>query len=306
MRNTFIRCLADYARDDEKVILITADLGYSVLEEFEREFPKRFYNVGIAEQNAVSVAAGLAMSGKTVFVYSIVPFITMRCFEQVRVDLAYQQTNVKLVGVGGGLSYGPAGATHHSIEDIAIMRSLPNMKVVCPGDPHEVEALLPQIARDPGPVYIRLGKNGEPRLHPPGKAIPIGKAVNMRDLGADFAMLTTSNMLEQSIDVVDRLAEKGLRGSLYSVPTVKPLDTELLKTLVEKKLPIFTLEEHSRIGGLGGAVAEAVSGMKTPVRVVRIGLPDAYSHYVGSQTFLRGKLGIDSESVVRLIQEELK
>ena len=164
--------MKELARQDERVFLLTADMGYSVLETFRDEFPDRFLNTGIAEQNTISIAAGLASRGKIVFVYSIIPFVTMRCFEQVRLDLAYNNSNVKIVGVGAGFTYGSLGSSHHALEDIAIMRSLPNMTVLCPGDPIEARELIKQSYELMGPVYIRLGKNGEPKIHPEGKRIP--------------------------------------------------------------------------------------------------------------------------------------
>src|SRR3990167_1027873 len=161
MRKAFIETLIEAARRDERIFLITADLGYTIVEKFAEEFPRRFFNVGIQEQNAVSVAAGLALSGKIVYFYTIIPFATMRCYEQIRVDAAYLDTQVRLVGVGAGFSYGPAGATHHGLEDLALMRSLPNMTVLAPGDPHEVRALVRESVDVSGPVYIRLGRGGE-------------------------------------------------------------------------------------------------------------------------------------------------
>ena len=164
-RTTFIQTLIELARKDERIFLLTPDMGYSVLEKFRDEFPDRFLNCGIAEQNTISLAAGLAASGKIVYVYSIIPFVTMRCFEQVRLDLAYNNTNVKLIGIGAGFTYGSAGTSHHAIEDIAIMRCIPNMTVLCPGDPIETRELIKRSYEMYGPTYIRLGKNGEPKIH---------------------------------------------------------------------------------------------------------------------------------------------
>ena len=195
MRTTFINTLIELAKKDDRIFLITPDMGYSVLEKYRDEFPDRFLNSGIAEQNSISIASGLAASGKIVYVYDIIPFVTMRCFEQVRLDLAYNQTNVKLVGIGAGLTYGSLGTSHHAIEDIAIMRAIPNMTVLCPGDPIETRELICRSYETFGPMYIRLGKNGEPRIHPDGTRIEIGKAIDVTD-GKDFALITTSNTLE--------------------------------------------------------------------------------------------------------------
>ena len=296
MRNTFIRALADCARRDPRIFLITADLGYSVLEDFAREFPDRFLNVGVAEQNAVGVAAGLAMSGRTVFVYSIVPFATMRCFEQIRVDVAYAGANVKMVGVGAGLSYGPAGATHHSLEDIALMRALPGMTVLCPGDPVETYALVTQAAALAGPAYLRLGKGGEPMVHAESREIRIGQAVRLRE-GTDAVLLTTSNQLETGAKVAALLTDEGITLAHWSQHTIKPFDETPLRTAIAAGVPVITLEEHSRIGGLGSAAAEFLAEACAQAGLLRLGLADEYTHVVGSQAYLRRQLGLDPESL---------
>lgn len=296
MRNTFVATLLEEAARDSSIVVLTPDLGYSVLEPFRDRYPRRFFNVGIAEQNAVGVAAGMALSGKTVYVYSIVPFVTMRCFEQIRVDAAYMNTNVRLVGVGAGLSYGPAGATHHSIEDIAIMRCLPNMTVCCPGDPVEVRELTRRSVSHQGPVYIRLGKNGEPSIHSPDLHLEIGQSALVR-AGRDVLFVTTSNMLECGKQWADRLAEEGLSAGLLSVPTLKPMDTGILMEYVRNGIPILTLEEHSIIGGLGSAVSEAIAESGHAVKFKRIGIRDEYSHTVGGQRYLREKLILDGFSI---------
>ena len=195
MRTTFIETLKELARQDERVFLLTADMGYSVFETFREEFPDRFLNTGIAEQNTIGIAAGLASRGKIVFVYSIIPFVTMRCFEQIRLDLAYNKSNVKIVGVGAGFTYGSLGSSHHALEDISIMRSLPNMTVLCPGDPIEARELIKQSYEHTGPVYIRLGKNGEPKIHPEDKKIPLGKAIEI-SAGDDLILITTTLCLD--------------------------------------------------------------------------------------------------------------
>jgi transketolase len=300
MRKTFIDTLFQRAKIDDRIMIITPDLGFSVLENFREHFPNRFLNVGVAEQNAIGVASGLALSGKIVYVYSIIPFVTMRCFEQIRVDVAYMNTNVRLVGVGAGLSYGPQGATHHSIEDISIMRSLPNMTVCCPGDPIEVQAIIEQSFDYNGPMYIRLAKNGEPIIHEEGTPVPIGKAIKVMG-GPDFAIMTTSNTLELGKRWIEELSAEGKQGTLLSFPTVKPFDTEALIHLIELGIPIFTLEEHSIIGGLGSAASEVIAEYGKPVRFKRIGLPDKYSHYVGSQQFIREKLGMTLSEIRSII-----
>ncbi len=291
MRSTFVRCLIDRARIDPRIILVTPDMGFSVFEPFMAEFPDRFFNVGICEQNAVSVAAGLALRGKIVYVYSIIPFVTMRCFEQVRVDVAYMATQVRLVGVGAGLTYGPAGATHHAIEDISIMRSLPNMTVCCPGDPVETEAIFKQSFDHEGPMYIRLGKNGEPRLHTDGAPIVIGKAAPLRQ-GQAIALFATSTMLATACRWVDFWSTQGHNVALISFHTIKPLDVMTVRRFIDDGFALITLEEHSLIGGLGTAVAEVIADYGKPVSFKRLGLPDDYCHLVGNQAYLLEHYGL--------------
>lgn len=285
MRNTFINCLIEQAETDSRIFLLSADLGYSVLEKFIKAHPDRYLNVGIAEQNMISVAAGLALSGKIVYAYSIIPFITMRCFEQIRIDVAYMKTNVRIIGVGAGYSYGAAGASHHSIEDIAIMRSLPNMAVCCPGDPVELRCLLKESFNYNGPMYFRLGKGGEPNIHPDSAKITLGKAVKITQ-GSDLILITTSNMLEQGKQITDEAAAHGKKICLVSYPTIKPFDKDMILDLILQQIPIITLEEHNIIGGLGSAVAEVIaeSGLKADFK--RVGINDEFTHIVGSQKLL--------------------
>ncbi|UOF91386.1 1-deoxy-D-xylulose-5-phosphate synthase [Fodinisporobacter ferrooxydans] len=292
MRSTFVKCLIEQAKADERIFLITPDLGYSVLEEFANLFPNRFLNVGIAEQNAIGIASGLALSGKIVYVYSIIPFITMRCFEQIRVDVAYMETNVRIVGVGAGLSYGPQGATHHAIEDIAIMRSLPNMTVCCPGDPVEVRNIMEQSLSINGPIYIRLGRNGEASIHNDNVKFKIGQAIKVSE-GKDLVLFTTSNMLEQGEIWVKKLREKGKSVTHISMPTIKPIDKSIINEVIELGVPIISLEEHSIIGGLGSAISEIIAESGKAVNFKRIGINDSYSHYVGNHEFLRSKFGLE-------------
>ena len=300
MRTTFINTLIRYAEKDKEIFLLTPDMGFSVFEEFIDRFPDQYLNVGIAEQNAIGVAAGLALSGYKVYVYSIVPFVTMRCFEQVRIDVAYMNTNVKLVGVGGGYSYGPAGATHHAIEDIAIMRCLPNMTVCCPGDPMEAGQIIKSSLSRPGPMYIRLGKNNEPLIHSPEDRLEIGKASTIRK-GKDFALVTTGNMLEQGKAWVDEWIGEGFDPEFVSMHTIKPIDEVTVAGIIERGMSIVTLEEHSVIGGLGSAIAEIVAAASTGCKVVRIGIPDVFSHYVGSQKTLRAHYGVADKPDLRTL-----
>jgi transketolase len=300
MRKTFLKTLVEEARKDERIFLITPDIGYSVLEPFMNEFPERYLNVGVAEQNAVSIAAGMALSGLVPYVYTINPFVCMRPFEQIRVDVAYMNTNVRLVGVGAGFSYGAAGATHHSIEDIAIMRALPNMTVVCPGDPWEVEQATRQSINYKGPMFFRLGKQGEPIINNPKTKFKIGKAIKVRT-GKDLHIISTSNTLEISNNVCEILKGKGISASLISMHTIKPFDVAMVDELLKTKKPIFSVEEHNIIGGLGSAVAEVIAESGFNPLFKRFGVNDKFSHYVGSHDFIRGKFEITKENISKNI-----
>jgi len=302
MRKTFIKSLVALAAKDERVILITPDIGYSVLEEFQNAYPNRFFNVGIAEQNAISIAAGMALEGMIPYVYTINPFVCMRPFEQIRVDVAYMKTNVRIVGVGAGFSYGAAGATHHSIEDIAIMRVLPGMTVVCPGDPWEVEQAMNESLDYEGPIFFRLGKQGEPVINDASSSFKIGKATVIRE-GKDLAIITTSNTLEICNGVAEKLKQNGIAATLVSMHTIKPFDVACVQQIIAEKTTIVTVEEHNVIGGLGSAVAEVIAESGKGVKFKRIGVQDAYSHYVGSHNYIREKFGISDVNILKEIME---
>ena len=301
LRTAFIDTLRELARIDDRIFLLTADMGYSVFETFRDEFPDRFLNTGIAEQNTIGVAAGLASRGKIVFVYSIIPFVTMRCFEQVRLDLAYNFMNVKLVGVGAGLTYGPLGSSHHALEDIAIMQSLPDMTVLCPGDPIETRELIKRSFEYEGPVYIRLGKNGEPKIHPDETRIEIGKSITVLK-GNDLALITTSNMLETGKKWVEEWKQDGVNVSLISMPSLKPFDSSTVKNLIDKEIPIITLEEHSVIGGLGSIISQVIATTGKPVKFQQIGINDKFSHVVGGHEFQRKKFMLDKKPSLKFIE----
>ena len=301
LRTAFIDTLRELARIDDRIFLLTADMGYSVFETFRDEFPDRFLNTGIAEQNTIGIAAGLAARGKIVYVYSIIPFVTMRCFEQVRLDLAYNFMNVKLVGVGAGLTYGPLGSSHHALEDIAIMRSLPDMTVLCPGDPIETRELIKRSYEYEGPVYIRLGKNGEPKIHPDETRIEIGKSITVLE-GNDLALITTSNMLETGKKWVEEWKQDGVNVSLISMPSLKPFDSSTVKNLIDKEIPIITLEEHSVIGGLGSIISQVIATTGKPVKFQQIGINDKFSHVVGGHEFQRKKFMLDKKPSLKFIE----
>lgn len=297
MRTAFFRVLCELAEQDERITLVTGDLGFGVVEPFAKRFPERFLNVGVAEQNMTGVAAGMALCGKTVFTYSIANFPTLRCLEQIRNDVCYHKANVKVVAVGGGFSYGALGMTHHATEDLAIMRALPEMMVVAPGDPWETECATRAIANHVSPCYLRLGRAGEPAVHTSRLAFELGKAITVRD-GYDLTLVSTGGMLETTLKAAERLAAKDLNARVLSMHTIKPIDADAIEKAVAETGAILTIEEHSVVGGLGGAVAEIVAELRgrTPFR--RLGIPPVFVPEVGSQEYLRARCGLSEDAVV--------
>lgn len=306
MRSAFFRALLALAERDHRVNLIVGDLGFGVVEEFARRFPDRFLNAGIAEQNMTGIAAGMALSGKIVFTYSIANFPVLRCLEQVRNDVCYHNANVKIVAVGGGLAYGSLGATHHATEDLAIMRSLPRMVVVAPGDPAEAEAATRAVAAHAGPCYLRLGRAGEAKVHRGEIDFQLGEAITVRQ-GGDLTLISTGGMLETAVQAADLLHRAGLQTRVLSMHTVKPLDANAILAAARETGAVFTLEEHSVDGGLGGAVAELLAEAgHAPLTFRRFGLPSAFSSVVGSQEYLRAQHGLTGEAVASAIASILE
>lgn len=302
MRPTFIKTLLTLAQKNERIFLLTGDLGYAALEPFREKFPKRFINMGVAEQNMAGFAAGLALSGKLPVMYSIATFVTLKTFEQVRNDICYQNLNVKIVGVGSGLTYSQYGATHHSQEDIGLMRLLPNMKVICPGDPIEVEAATRAMMADPQACYLRIGSRGEPVLHEKPIDFQIGKAITMKQ-GKDVALVATGNMLENTMKAADLLRASNLSPQVISMHTVKPLDTDLLKDLFKNFQQVFTIEEHNQIGGLGSAVAELAAEFQDRNACLhRIALPDQFQKVGAWLARLRQENGLTPESIAQTVK----
>ncbi len=304
MRKTFINTVLRLAEQDENIHMLTADTGFTILDAFREKFPSRYLNVGIAEATMIGVSAGLALSGKTVFCYAIVPFVTMRCFEQVRIDLCYQNLPVKLIGVGEGFTYGTAGATHHAIEDIALMRALPNMTVICPGDPFEVEKAVEESLKLKGPCYIRLGKVSGESLRPhQGAKFKIGRGNRVKE-GNGLALISTGSIMETAARVREKLVESGLDPELISMHTVKPIDKEMIIDLAGRCRIIATLEEHNVIGGLGSAVGDVILENELPVRLVKFAIPDCFVGEVGTQSHLQKCFGLSEDQIVERLRSE--
>jgi transketolase len=303
MRTEFIAQLTRRAKKDKRIFLVVGDLGYNVVDEFQRALPGQFLNAGVAEQNMIGLSAGLALSGKIVFVYSIANFPTIRALEQVRNDVCYHNANVNIISVGAGFHYGPLGATHHATEDLAIMRALPNMTVLAPGDPMEAQAFVDAMIARKGPCYIRLGI--APQIHKKIPNFSIGKALTIKQ-GKDIALIATGGMLTHALEASQMLAKKGMHARVISMHTVKPLDDSTIKKAAKETRGLITIEEHTIIGGLGSAVAESLAdqGLSTPLR--RIGIPDTFTKYVGDQAYLKEKYGLTTKNIVKQAQSLLK
>jgi transketolase len=308
VRETFTRCLQQEARKNSDLVLITGDLGFGVLFPFRDEFPGRFINAGISEQAMMSMAAGMALEGKTVVVYSIGNFPTLRCLEQIRNCCAYHAVKVKIVCVGAGFTYGVLGMTHHATEDMSALRILPGVTVYAPADKVETEAVMARFLTEPGVAYLRIGRGGEPVFHD-AEALhgyETGKAVPYCD-GTDAYILTAGGILASAVEARQLLAEHGYNVGIASFPTVKPMDEAYLQSLCERVPVLFTLEEHTILGGFGGAVCEAVAGFRHQrARVVRIGLNDVYCDVVGSQAYLEAFYGLDGKGVAASVQAVLE
>ncbi|MFA5050700.1 MAG: transketolase C-terminal domain-containing protein [Patescibacteria group bacterium] len=298
MRITFIKILKEAARKNKDIFLLTADLG-TFFGDFIKDCPKQFIDVGIAESNMIGMAAGMALAKKNVYCYSIIPFLTMRPLEQIKVGLCAHNLNVKLLGAGGGFAYGLEGMTHHAIEDIAIMRSLPNMTVVAPGDLLEAKAIAKESVNYKGPLYIRFGQDKTPNIHKNSTKIKIGKGIILNK-GNKIALIATGSMLSPAKIVCDNLTSQGISTTLISMHTVKPLDVNLIKKILRHKA-IFTIEEHSIIGGLGSAVAETLLELNYKGLFKRIGLPDEYSCYKGNHDYLCKKYCLTPETIINKI-----
>ncbi len=307
MRDTFTRCLEAYAECHPELVLVTGDLGFGVLKRFMERFPERFINAGIAEQAMMSMAAGLALEGKTVVVYSIGNFPTLRCLEQIRNCCAYHNANVKIVCVGAGFTYGTLGMTHHATEDMSALRLLPGVRVYAPADAIETEAVMGPFLSEPGVAYLRIGRGGERRCHKEGSlnGYAAGRALEQRE-GSDAYILTAGNILPSAIDAAQILQDEGLSVGVASFPTVKPIDEDYLRTVCSRTQHIYTLEEHTIVGGFGSAVCEAVCSFDQRPRVTRLGLNDTYCAIVGNQAYLEKHFGLDGESVAQRILSDLK
>ncbi len=311
MRKTSLDMVYELAKQDPRVFFIGSDLGVGTLENFKQEMPDRFFMEGVSEAHIVSMAAGLALEGKIPYINTIATFLTRRCFEQVVLDLGLHNTNVRLISSGGGLVYAPLGPTHLAIDDIGILRTIPNMTIVAPADAEEMRRLMPLTLEHQGPIYIRLGKGGDPIvttsiMNERHLKFEIGKALLMRE-GGDALIVSTGICLGAALEAAGHLAEQGIQSAVLHMHTVKPFDQTQFLALATKVRAIVTIEEHTILGGLGSAAAEilAETSFSSPKRFKRIGLPDVFPDRYGTQASLMERYSLTSGRIVSVVKELL-
>ena len=305
MRTEFAKVITELAEERDDICLLSGDIGNRMFDEFKDRFPGRFINCGIAEANMMSVAAGMAMSGLRPFVYTITPFTTTRCLEQIKVGVAYHQAAVTIIGTGSGLSYAELGATHHSLEDLAVLRAIPGVNILAPSDRLELCAQLKEAVTLDSPTYIRIGKKGETNLNKSTEGLGIGKAKMLRD-GNDVLVLGIGPILNEAIRAADYLGAKDVSVAVASLGGARPLDEEFLRTMMGRFRHWVTVEEHSVVGGIGSTLLEWVAKQNDAgLKVSNIGTPEEFIHTLGNQRYIRKVLRLDAEGMAAFIENAI-
>jgi len=300
MRDSFVRALTELAVDDPSIILVNGDLGFGVLNDFITRFPENYVNAGVAEQNMTAVACGMALAGARAFTYSIGNFPTLRCLEQLRNDVCYHKANVVAVAVGAGFSYGQLGMSHFATEDLAVLRSIPELTVVSPSDPWQAYQLTHQLHALGGPAYLRLDKGSAGVA---AGTVELGKASQVRD-GDNAVIFATGSILGEAIAAAEAVAADGISTRVVDVHTLKPFDADSIRVHANECGNVLTLEEHTVIGGLGAAVAEACLGQTRALTSFRrLGIPDTFPSVVGDQNWLRSHFGLDRGNVAAAVRQ---
>tara|TARA_B110000438_G_C15773414_1_gene632973 strand:- start:814 stop:1737 length:924 start_codon:yes stop_codon:yes gene_type:complete len=304
LRNAFAREIKALASQDPSIVLLSGDIGNRLFDEYKASFPNRFYNCGVAEANMIGVAAGLAMSGLRPVCYTITPFITYRCLEQIRIDVSYHDVPVVIVGTGSGLSYASLGATHHSCDEMGMLRLMPNLTVLAPADEVEVRLGLKAALDHPHPSYMRIGKKGEPVVHKNSPSFSIGKVIKVRE-GRSVCLLSTGTILPVAVEAAELLEKKGVSAAVFSMPFVKPLDEEFLEKAFSQYDVVATIEEHSVLGGLGGSIAEWSSDhWNSKANLIRFGTRDEFLHITCDQEKARQYYGLTPNDISSRICEK--
>ena len=306
MRNAFACELTKIAQENSDVVLLSGDIGNRMFDEFKKVAPNRFYNCGIAESNMMSMAAGMALSGLKPFVYTITPFTTTRCLEQIKVGVAYHDAPVMIIGTGSGLSYAELGPTHHSFEDIAILRRIQGIRILTPSDKNELISQLREMVRFPAPSYMRIGKKGEPLLfNEKNHKLGIAKG-NILKEGEDILILGIGPIISESLNAAQELADEGISVNVASLGSVRPLDEDFLRKMVKRKFKTWvTLEEHGFIGGLGSTILEWLldNNFINSVNLKRIAIQNKFIHELGDQKYIRNKLKLDKKGIKSFLKK---
>lgn len=292
------------AQLDESIALVVGDLGYGVVDDFAANLPDQFVNAGVSEQAMMSMAAGLAAAGRKVFVYSIANFPTLRCLEQIRNDVAHHNLDVSIVAVGAGLAYGNLGYTHHAVEDISVMRAITGIRVICPSDPLEAVGAVNACLKEPGPTYVRLGKNGESQLHSSKGTLDITEPLVLRD-GSDAVIAATGAIASECLKAADNLKLEQISAQVWSIPTIKPFPVSWLESL-DDSLPLVSVEEHVRDGGFGSAFLEALNDIGKCRLMSRVAISPEHYLRTGGQSFLREHYGISHVQITDAVRALLR
>ena len=304
MRSLFAREITSLAEINKDIVLLSGDIGNKMFDGFKEIARDRFFNCGIAEANMMSMASGMALTGLRPYIYTITPFITTRCLEQIKIGAAYHNANVVIIGTGSGLSYAELGPTHHSLEDIAILRSIPGIRILTPSDPIELKALLRETVNIDGPSYIRIGKKGEPNLHNESSDLGIGKAKLLVD-GKDVLILAIGPIVSEAIKAVKEDTSNDKSVAIATMSSIKPLDKEFLKRMIRRNFSKWiTVEEHGLVGGLGSTILEWLSdnNLLDKINLKRLGVENKFIHNLGNQSYTRKILGLDSEGIKKCIK----
>jgi len=304
MRDAFFDSLYAEAKKDKNIVLVTSDTGAICHDDFKKKLPRQYLNVGIAEQNMIGISAGLAMAGKTVFCYAIVPFATMRCYEQIRVDLCCMRLNVNIVGIGIGYDYSTLGLTHHGTEDISLMRALPDIEIYCPADSSAAEKAAVFCARRRGTKYIRIDRTGLPLLYR-NKAVDLSKGASELVNGKAVLLISTGRMLLKAVEAAEGLKKKGISAGVLDISRIKPLNEPLLKNIFQKYGSLVSIEEHFLAGGFGSAVLELLNDRGIEKRLLRIGIDDRFCRVYGKREYLLSSMGLSTGDITAKITKWL-
>lgn len=304
MRTAYLNTLYDLAQNDKRVYALISDNGAIVYDKYRADLGNQYLNLGISEANMIGMASGMASKGKIPFAYTIGAFLAYRAYEFIRNDVCLQNLNVKIVGTGAGERYSSLGPTHHTTEDLAGLRALPNLTLLCPASPMEVEKATRAAYKLEGPVYLRLGTNREPEIYEADYDFKIGKAVTLRE-GEDIAIIATGTIVKQAIDVADELSNDGINCEVLNIHTLKPIDKEAIEKLVDKCGKVITVEDHTIFGGLGSAVSEFIAEYGKPVKFKRVGLTN-FSHGYGTYEEVKDANGIGFRNLVREIKNMME